>query len=650
MAVTIGTAGHVDHGKTSLVRALTGLETDSLAEEKKRGLSIDLGFAYMDLSSGREGGAEGAAPTRVAFVDVPGHERFIKNMLAGVSGIDIVLFCVAADDGVMPQTIEHLNIVKLLGVSRGVFALTKIDVASASRQGEVVGSIKALTKGTPLEGAAVVPLSTVTGEGMDELKGELLRLAEGVDAARTGGLFRLPVDRAFSIKGFGTVLTGTVASGELRVGEDAFLYPSGARVRVRGMESHHEKVERVGPGERAALNTAGVSAGEVRRGDTLTVPDMTRFFTDHRSLKVDCVFHIPRAAPGASYKSKAKGVKGGTRLTVHHLTGESPCTVRFHDRKVALPGDLVYGRLYLKKPLLLLRGDRFILRDPSLYPASSTVGGGAVLLPYMEASFIRGMSATPYDKLDTGTVEEVGELLVERSGGSVPADMLAALLNLAPNELASLVAESGALQMEGSEVVGVKALDTLKKMVLASLAAFHAERSSETGMAEEELLQGAGKPHPSSTLLCLALDGLESAGVVRRERGTVALGAHRACSTGEDLVVEEAVMAALNPGFKVTSAADLAALPYPEVKRKKALAILIDGAEAVKLREGAYLTGSAIGEAKEMLLAHLEEKGSIKASEFRDLLGCGRKLAIEILEYFDKVKVTLRSGEARVKR
>ena len=310
MPVIFGTAGHIDHGKTSLVKALTGMETDTLKEEKTRGLSIDLGFAFIDLPG------EGMA----AVVDVPGHDRFIKNMLAGVTGIDCAIFCVAADDGIMPQTIEHFEIVHLLGVRKAIFVITKKDLVLSERRATVRRDIESLIEKSPLKGSVIIEASVVTGEGIDELKKEMCRVSSLIKRAGNKGIARLPVDRSFIVKGFGTVVTGTICGGSFKNFEEVFLYPSGIKARVRGIESHHAKVERVGRGERAAINLQGVSFDAVKRGDMILGAGCPP-----ESLVFDCRVESLASMPYV--------LTGRRRLKLYHFTNEVEAFIIPHARR-----------------------------------------------------------------------------------------------------------------------------------------------------------------------------------------------------------------------------------------------------------------------------------------------------------------------------
>src|SRR5580700_1681578 len=351
--VIVGTAGHIDHGKTALVRALTGIDADRLEEEKRRGITIDLGFAHLQLTP----------QLRMGFIDVPGHERFVKNMLAGVGGIDLVLFVIAADESIKPQTREHFDICRLLGIPRGVVALTKADLVDPDILELVRLEVEEFAAGSFLEGVPVVAVSSVTGAGLDELRRELQCAAEAAPAKSAGGHFRLPLDRAFTVKGFGTVVTGTLISGTVRKEQEVELYPTGRRLRVRGVQVYGKSANQALGGQRTALNLADIEPAEVARGMVLAAPGMFRAVT-----QLDCALQL---------LPSAKPLKHRAPVHFHAGTAEIEAQVRLLDGAAALkPGQRCFARIVLQEPALLLPGDRFIIR---MFSPVVTIGGGVVL-------------------------------------------------------------------------------------------------------------------------------------------------------------------------------------------------------------------------------------------------------------------------------
>lgn len=402
----IGTAGHIDHGKTALIRALTGQETDRLKEEKERGISIDLGFAYFSLPDG----------TRAGVVDVPGHERFIRNMLAGAHGIDLVLFTVAADDGVMPQSEEHLDILHLLGVGRGIFAITKADLADEARLAEVRDEIELLSEGTRLAGAPVIAVSSLTGAGLDELRAEIARRLEGFEARRQTGIFRLPLDRAFTIKGHGTVVTGTAMGAEVRLGQKLRVLPSGGEVRVRSIQVHSEPVEHAGLCQRVALNLSGAERMELKRGDVV-VDERLELTTTRLDARVEI-----RPAARHPLKTHAR-----VRLFIGTAETIARAIVLEGAGEIA-PKKSALAQLVLHEPMVALGGDRFVIRDET---SRRTLGGGVVLNPLGRRvrrpldAYLAQLSALEGAVLPA----KVEALLDLQESFAVPAERIAQLLN-----------------------------------------------------------------------------------------------------------------------------------------------------------------------------------------------------------------------------
>lgn len=627
----IGTAGHIDHGKTSLVKALTGIDTDRLPEEKKRGLTIDLGFAHLDLDT-KEG------RVRAAIVDVPGHERFIRNMLAGTTGIDFVLFVVAADDGIMPQTREHLDIVRLLGIRKGIFAITKKDLASDARTAEVKTDIEALLKNTVLDGSPIIPVSTVTGDGIEALK-DLIRQNIGIDRrGAAGGFFRLPIDRSFTIKGFGTVVTGTVASGAIRKGEEAICFPAGERVKVRGMQSLYREVDEASAGQRAALNISGVDHKEIRRGFQLASPEL-KDIALLKNLSLDCSFEFVEGVK----------IKKGQLLKVHHLTDESLATIRFQNKTGAITGGKAFGRLKLRKPLLALRGDRFILRDPAL---NMTIGGGEVAWPYFSKDLMPRLEDIERPTHGDGLEDGLAKLLQGKAGADISS--LCLMLNVKRDALAPALKDTG-LYISGDFVLNSEKVNEIKGMALEAIREFHRERPLEPGIREEELFKGLKNSlsAPSNDRMGIfreIMAGLINDNGIKREGSVMRLSAYRPEAKGEDVKIEEAIRKLFLKGFVPPLPEEVARLPFGKKDIERVFSYMQRNGFIVKLKEGSFISTDALKISKERLLTHMKAKGSIKAAEFRDLLGCGRKLAIEILEYFDKERVTLRTGDSRTLR
>lgn len=640
---TIGTAGHVDHGKTSLTAALTGMDTDRLSEEKRRGVSIDLGFAHLDLDGGGK-------TVRAALVDVPGHEKFIKNMLAGTTGIDLVLFVVAADDGVMPQTREHFDIVRLLGVDKALFVITKTDLATAARVEEVRGEVLALVAGTPLEGSPTATFSAVTGEGLGDIKRSLLTLLLQERKSGKTGFFRLPIDRSFASKGFGTVVTGTVAGGGIKKGDEAIIFPSGVPVKVRGIQSTHIDTDIVRAGQRAALNISGAAHREIRRGFVLADPALEPFAKSKgRTRAVDCLFEFTGAFP------VRKSLRNRL-FKLHHQTDETLAAIQLHAKDEPVPGQKAWGRLILRKPLLMLRGDRFILRDPSV---NSTVGGGVVFVHYLSREAARGVTRTAFpEKADAAAVaDDAGALKTLLAGRpAFERAALALMLNLSAERLSSLVEGFNGAVTLGNYVADAGKAAGMERAITDYLSAFHAERPGESGAGEDGVLAsvknafGGLTAHSAQGLFRELLARLAAKGEVVRERGLVRLQAHRAALSGVDASIEEALLKLFSDSIRPPLPDELAGLGFKKDDVARVLAYLQRNGVVVRIKEGAWISAAAMDGAREKLTAYIKAHGVIRAGDFRDILGCGRKLAIEILEYFDRERVTLRSGDDRTLR
>ena len=664
MYCTVGTAGHVDHGKTSLVRALTGVDTDRLKEEKERGLSIELGFAHFEAVL-----ADGAGPLHISIVDVPGHERFIRTMLAGTTGIDLVLFVVAADDGVMPQTSEHLDIVRLLNVERAVFVISKVDRVAPKRVAEVREEVEGLLKGTALEGSPFLLASAETREGIDEVRAEIVNACSLIkvraDGDGRGPLFRLPVDRSFLVKGFGTVVTGTVASGIVRKNDTVSAFTAGRKplkLRVRGIESSHREVESAGAGARAALNLSSLPQGALNRGTTLARSSFVDYVSESLKasgakpvpLKMDCSFEF---LPSFDKKAVLKGKK---RLKLFHLTGDSLVTVRLSKESKGTGLDFC-GRFTLLTPLLCLRGDHFILRDTA---TNTTVGGGRVLLPYYNPLLAIGINSIDYQALTGADIPKVLTTLLGPREVGFSLKGLQYMLNLNTNDI---IKDAKGFFDTGEFLLSLERSRALNEKLVETLKSFHADSPSRKGLAEGALIsklkEGSGFSWrlAGPGILKVAVEQLIADSLVRRDGALIRLAEHAPSLSEADVRTRKAVMALFKPGFNAVKTDELYKLPFKRSEVERVVSYLLNERLLVRLKEGKFLAAVAIGEAKESLLRVLEALGKgdgngetsvkgITVSEFRDALGTGRKMAMEILEYFDNEHVTVRHGDYRVLR
>ncbi|HZO82269.1 MAG TPA: selenocysteine-specific translation elongation factor [Candidatus Binataceae bacterium] len=627
----IGTAGHIDHGKTALIKALTGQDTDRLKEEKERGISIDLGFAYFTLPDG----------TRAGVVDVPGHERFIRNMLAGAHGVDLVLFTVAADDGVMPQSEEHLDILHLLGVGRGIFVITKADLADAARLAEVHEEIELLADGTRLAGAPIIAVSALTGAGLDGLRAEIARALAGFEARRRTGLFRLPLDRAFTIKGHGTVVTGTAMGAEVRVGQKLRVLPGGGEVRVRSIQVHSEPVESAGLCQRVALNLSGAERMELKRGDVV-VDDRLELTT----TRLDAHLELRPAA--------RRPLKNNDRVRFFIGTGETI------GRAIVLeaPGEIApkhsaLVQLVLNDPVVALAGDHFVIRDET---SRRTLGGGVVLNPLgrrmrkpLEAylKHLAALDAAP----SPDTIEAL--LNLQESLAATPA-RIAQLLNAPAREVGETLRDQRFVKLSLGDEEGFTTAakwEELKRFALAALTAHHQAEPLSPGLEMEALRERL--PYEVSARAFRALvDRLGRESEIVREESVLRLRGHRVTLGGDEgrlgARLEEALRRAEFHPPDLKQLADELKLRGAELGRLRTLlgALEREG-RVVKIATDLYFAREPFEAARQRLLDHLRTAPEITAATYRDLLGASRKFAIALLDYFDHAGLTTRVGDAR---
>ncbi|MEW6770814.1 MAG: selenocysteine-specific translation elongation factor [Bacillota bacterium] len=627
--VTIGTAGHVDHGKTQLIKALTGIDTDRLKEEKERGISIELGFAYLDLPSG----------VRAGIVDVPGHERFIKNMLAGVGGIDIVLLVVAADEGVMPQTREHMDIVQILGIDRGVVALTKTDLVDEEWLGLVRDELREYLSRTSLAGAPVIPVSAVTGEGLPELVNALDQLVQVVQEKPAAGPVRLPIDRVFTIAGFGTVVTGTLISGTIKEGDSLEVLPEDVTVRVRSLQVHKVKTGAARAGQRVAVNLAGLEREAVGRGSVLATPGVFA-----PSTLIDArVFLLP----------SAPALKNRARVRLHVGTAEVMGRVVLLERDELAPEASCYAQLILEEPVVTGRRDRFVLRSVS---PLSTIGGGVVLEPVARRHRRFRPEVIAYlQTLEAGSPAEKVAQHLRAVGKPVEEDAVAAAVGLERETVAAVVEElagAGEIKTIAAEnqrfLYDAVAYRDLQEKVRKLLRAYHRDHPLREGYPREEL-RSRLLPDLSGRVFQALLQALAGDGMVRLQPQVVAA----ADFTGEPSPAAARVLERLaevyrQAGFQPPNWADAAAQAGVPEGAAEYLAYLLRAGTLVKVGEDLFFHREALQEIEEKVVAALRERGEITVGEVRDLLNTSRKYALPLLEYFDAKRVTRRVGDKRV--
>ncbi len=629
-SLVLGTAGHIDHGKSALVKALTGTDPDRLPEEKERGVTIELGFAQLSLPSG----------ATMGVVDVPGHERFVRQMVAGATGIDVVLLVVAADDGVMPQTREHLAIIDLLGISRGVVAVTKSDLADPEWLAMVKDDVARLLMGTGIEGAPIVAVSSKTGEGLDELKAALDAVAGEAPARQAALPMRLPVDRVFTISGAGTVVTGTLWSGVVRRDDPVEVLPSGRSGRVRGVQVHSQAVAEASAGMRVAINVAGLDRDEIDRGDILAAPGSLQV-TD----RFDAYFTY---LPG-----NEKPFESGARVHVHHGTREVLGRVLLMDGVATLePGGRAFAQVRLEEPLAPRYDDRFIVRS---YSPVFTIGGGTVLdaLP-PRRTHLREPERELLDALRSHDLSGAATgLLASRGVPMTSAEVAAALglpragvaddLNRGPFERFKVAGDTYFVSVDG--------LERLVSGSVAELVRFHEDHPKSTGIAA-----GALRDRVDRRVVPKVFDAvLESAaarGLVRIVGGEV----RHPQAAASALAEEDEALAALLPlleaqGLAPGTVADLAGTAGVDVGvARKALTKLVAAGRVVRLGPDLHFAADAVEGARARVVEYLESTGTMLASDARDILGTSRKYVVPLLEYFDSHGVTKRDGDTRTLR
>ncbi|MFL6350260.1 MAG: selenocysteine-specific translation elongation factor [Bryobacteraceae bacterium] len=610
--VVVGTAGHIDHGKTALVRALTGIDTDRLAEEKRRGISIDLGFAHLDLPNGRT----------ISFVDVPGHERFVKNMLAGAAGIEAVLLVVAADESVKPQTREHFDICRLLGIRNGIIVLSKADVAGTERIRESCEEVRALCAGSFLETAPMVAVSATTGQGLDELKAELSLLTERIPPRNDSGLARLPIDRTFALRGFGTVVTGTLWSGKLRVGDSVQLHPSGRQPRVRGLQVHGKGVDSAVAGQRTAVNLSGIESAEIERGYVLThssALEMTKLI----EVSVEWLkgFEVPQRRK---------------HILLHIGTAEVYAAIKLLHVGQGSP---TLARLWLSEPVLALPGDRFVLRRPS--PAH-TVAGGFVIDPFPPVRLNRAKTIGRLRRLADADVAIRIQILVEESPAGRRFEELVRLTGVGEAQLKSTIARNSSLiSIEGAEHVLTKTWIAEKRGQLVKwLATFHAKHPSLAG-APIALARLALDPQ----LATAVFNGFPA---VRVQGDIVALADHKAQFSRDDAQALAKIEGAFRrAGFQPPASKQVLDSMGTDPKQARALLeTLIKRKTLVRISEDLIFHADAIIHIRQSLSRHKGRRFSVP--EFKEWTQISRKYAIPLLEYLDRERVTRRDGDARV--
>ena len=629
--VILGTAGHIDHGKTTLIKALTGIDTDRLKEEKERGITIELGFAHLKLPGGQ----------LLGIVDVPGHEKFVKNMVAGATGIDIVALVIAADEGVMPQTREHLEICQVLNIRHGLVILTKTDMVEPDWLELAREDVTEFLAGTFLADAPIVEVSAVKGDGLKELVQLLDTMVQEIPERDPGHFFRLPVDRVFTMKGFGTVLTGTTISGEISVGDDVTIYPDGFAGRIRGIQVHSQDVNDVRAGLRTAINLQGVEKAQIERGHIIAAKDSLR-----TTYMVDVHLGLLESAP--------RKLKNRSKARFHTGTSEIIATVVLLDQEELKPGDRCFAQIRLDQPTAVLIRDRFVLRS---YSPVRAIGGGEVLhaLPRKKKRFSED-ALKELKVLKEGDLSEIVKQFVfmGRSQGLEQRD-LPFLANTRKKRLDEvlrrLMAQREVVQYdpERGSLIHAHYLDKAKEEILNTLAAYHQDFPLKAGLSKEEL-RSRTVGSRNQKLFAYLINQLIREGDIIQEKELIHLTDHKVTLAQDQEDMRRKIEAIyLKGGLQPPYFKELKK-EFPAGEGADVLQVMVKEGTLVKVKEDLFFHKEAIEGLRKRLIAFFKDNGEITTPQFKDMTGASRKYAIPLIEYFDRTQVTVRVGDNRVLR
>ncbi|BCJ87943.1 selenocysteine-specific translation elongation factor [Effusibacillus dendaii] len=626
--IIVGTAGHIDHGKTTLVRALTGLDTDTHKEEKERGISIDIGFAPLTLPDGR----------RIGVIDVPGHERFIKNMLAGAAGIDLILLVIDANEGIMPQTKEHLHIVELLHVQKGIVVLTKIDTVDEEWRSLVTEEIREGLAGTILQDAPIVPVSAYTGEGIDVLREQISELAKDIQPREVSAPFRMPIDRVFSLPGFGTVVTGTILAGQVKVGDALEVLPGGEPVRVRSIQVHGETTERAQAGQRTALNLVGVERTELGRGDVVAKPKLFK-----PSELLDVRFRLLSDSPWT--------LKNRMRIRLYIGTSEVLGRVVLLEGDELLPGQEGFLQLDLESPIVCETKDHFILRT---YSPMLTIGGGVVIDPHPARLYRRNRQYV-IEELESkekgGPQERILQLLDEEIGLTAAelSTRLKATVEQTQTWLTELMEREGICEIPGTNgFISFKSLNRVLNEIELKIQAHYERERFHTFVAKAQVMsQLTKKLKPKIYDGILELGERAERIEVRQDRIKLA-GYEVPLNPKEEQLLQEIVGRFQSDLYQPPTLQELLTLYKGQEKTVQGIITLLKERETlVEVEEGLLFSRQAIEQAP-TILSEIGTEAGFTVAEFRDRVGTSRKFALGLLEYLDRTKVTKRVEDRRV--
>ncbi len=623
--IIIGTAGHVDHGKTALIKALTGIETDRIKEEKKRGITIELGFAYLDLPDGEKAG----------IIDVPGHEKFVKNMLAGAGGIDLALLVVAADEGFMPQTREHLGILSLLNISEGIIVITKKDMVDDDWLEVVCEDVRNEVKGTFLENAQIIPVSSYTGEGIEQLKTAIFELIDQNTQIKNLDIpFRIPVDRIFSVEGFGTVITGTLIEGRMKIGDPVTIYPSRIESRVRNLQVHSHDVTEAYAGQRVAVNLAGLKKTDLNKGDVVAVPNSM-----HTTMMIDIKLNILRDCE--------REILNGTRLHLYHGARDVLCKVILLDRDSISAGESCYAQLRLEEEIAVKTGDRFVLR---FYSPLETIGGGVILdsNPFKHKRNDPAVLESLHIKESGSDKEKISAALHDYSSRFETLDFLQVQTAIPKEQfdqqIQKLLKDKTAFRVSDSIVIHSDYLTHLKDTAVRLLSAYHQENPLRDGMKKDEF-RSKFLHFDDIAVIDKITDSLVNRKFLKYVNGCVALADFE---VQKDDNLEEIEAAFREGGFSPESP-DQIATRFPKVKNyRQVVESLVNTGRLVRVEDKILLHVDYYEKALSMAKEHIAQNGQITLAEMRDLMGASRKFAVAVLEYWDRRNITKKVGDARV--
>ena len=632
-SIIVGTAGHIDHGKTALVRALTGIDADRLPEEKRRGITIDIGFADLDLGD-----------VCIGFVDVPGHERFVKNMLAGAHGIDLVALVIAADESVMPQTREHFDICRLLGVNKGIVVLTKKDLVDEELLQLAKAEAEALIKGSFLEGAPTIAVSSRTNEGIDELKNALRAIGSSVARRSAGYVTRLPIDRSFTMKGFGAVITGTLIAGEIKEGDELELLPEQMRVRVRGVQVHGSSVKTAFAGQRTAINLGGIESAAIERGMVLAPAGRLR-----PTRIVDAAVQILDDAP--------RGLRSRQRVRIHVGAAEVFARVRvLEDAGEIKPGAKGFAQFRFESPVVAVLGDRFIIRA---YSPQITIGGGVVLDPFATKHRAREFAterAALHELAEGDHPKQLAQLVVRAHGHGITREGIAAGTawrnEVIDEAIRQSVATGAVLNLDGT-LIERAAFDEIKTRIVEAITAHHKRDPLSRGLPRETLRERifAGT---SPNAFRATMAELEKTGVFVSEKEIVRFRDHTRELSDDDARIRDALEKIYRDAGlaapALSEAFEKAGIKSSDQRGRKLLQLLLDSATLVKVHGEMFFHRAALDELIRKLHSYAASTPErvIDVSAFKELAGVSRKYAIPLLEHFDRDRVTRREGDKRI--